>query len=64
MVSTADMTWGSAWGIGTERHVIGTGLVGPERYAGEGSIQSVPTQNEQTGVSEGKRVLGLIFEVS
>ncbi|WWD22052.1 hypothetical protein CI109_106540 [Kwoniella shandongensis] len=63
LVSTADMVWGHMWGVGAERKVVGTGLVGvdiiSEVDAGKG--KEVPGRNKAWKV-EAVRSLGLIFE--
>lgn len=57
LVSTADLTWGHMWGVGAERKVVGTGLVG-----------SVPTGkgkevDNRAWKGEAQRALSLVFEV-
>jgi hypothetical protein len=70
LISTADMTWGNTWGVGRERHVVGTGLVGPESYGRDRNAQVISpsasraTSLSSTGDAVGKRALGLVFEVS
>ncbi|WWC67683.1 uncharacterized protein I206_101595 [Kwoniella pini CBS 10737] len=46
LISTADMVWGHMWGVGAERKVIGTGLVGVE----------IMSEKEVSG--KGKQVAG------
>ncbi|WVW78739.1 hypothetical protein I302_100699 [Kwoniella bestiolae CBS 10118] len=57
LVSTADMVWGHMWGVGAERKVIGTGLVGE---------QEVDTKGKQAvgkgWKGEASKALSLIFE--
>ncbi|KAK8846743.1 hypothetical protein IAR55_005830 [Kwoniella newhampshirensis] len=63
LVSTADMVWGHMWGVGAERKVVGTGLVGmdimSEADARKG--KEVPGRNKAWKV-EAIRSLGLVFE--
>ncbi|WVF70073.1 hypothetical protein IAT40_004860 [Kwoniella sp. CBS 6097] len=44
LVSTADMVWGHMWGVGAERQVVGTGLVGmdvmSEKDMGKGKART------------------------
>jgi hypothetical protein len=67
LVSTADMSWGNMWGVGRERRVVGTGLVGPGGDNLEVEAATANTyrpHNTAIGSREGKQVLGLVFEVS
>lgn len=65
-MSTADMAWGNMWGVGRERRVVGTGLVGPggdDRDLEPSSIMDRPVESS-IDRREGTRVLGLVFQVS
>lgn len=65
-MSTADMAWGNMWGVGRERRVVGTGLVGPggdDRDLERSNIMDRPVESS-INRREGKRVLGLVFQVS
>jgi hypothetical protein len=67
LISTADITWGNMWGVGRERSVVGTGLVGPESDLRDRDVQMTLSGGDEAvsiGEREGKRVLGLVFEVS
>jgi len=67
LISTADITWGNMWGVGRERSVVGTGLVGPESDARDRDARMMLSGGDEVvtvGEREGKRVLGLVFEVS
>jgi hypothetical protein len=63
LVSTADLVWGHMWGVGAERKVVDTGLVGLNSSSGLGKGKSVLGRG-RTWTSEAVRALGLIFEVS
>jgi hypothetical protein len=67
LVSTADITWGNMWGVGRERSVVGTGLVGPESDARDRDVRMMLSGGDEAasiGEREGKRILSLVFEVS
>lgn len=62
LVSTADLAWGHIWGVGAERKVVSTGLVGEET--------SSPTETKGKRLpqvkgwkAETRQALSLIFEV-
>ena len=63
LVSTADLTWGHMWGVGTERKVVSTGLVG-EDIPDEVEVKGKRVPRPQKWRIEANRALGLIFEVS
>ncbi|WRT65023.1 uncharacterized protein IL334_001964 [Kwoniella shivajii] len=64
LVSTADMIWGHMWGVGAERKVVGTGLVGvdimTERDVG-GKGKAVAGKGDRWR-GEASRTLSSIFE--
>ena len=67
LVSTADFTWGNMWGVGRESSVVGTGLVGPGSDARNQDVRMTASGGDEAviiGEREGKRILGLVFEVS
>ena len=67
LVSTADITWGNMWGVGRERSVVGTGLVGPESDERIRDVQMTLSgggEGVDLGNREGKRILSLVFSVS
>lgn len=57
------------WGVGQERHVVGTGLVGPggDERGRDASARlgfgDAGTFMQDVGNSEARRVLGMVFEV-
>lgn len=65
LVTTADLVWGHMWGVGAEKKVVGTGLVGVESGVetiggkGKGVVGKVQNWRE-----DAIRALGLSFEVS
>nr|XP_018265756.1 uncharacterized protein I303_02129 [Kwoniella dejecticola CBS 10117]OBR87914.1 hypothetical protein I303_02129 [Kwoniella dejecticola CBS 10117] len=66
LVSTADMFWGHMWGVGAERKVIGTGLVGVEVMS-ETEVIGKGKQAAGKSIAPGWRgqathALGSIFE--
>ena len=64
LVSTADLTWGHMWGVGKDRRVVSTGLVG-EDVADDGSeVKGKRVPRPQKWRIEANQALGLIFEVS
>jgi hypothetical protein len=55
------------WGVGRERSVVGTGLVGPESDARDRDVRMTLSGGDEVvsiGEREGKRILSLVFEVS
>lgn len=75
LVSTADVVWGHMWGVGSERRVVGTGLVGIDvedsvdsvegKGKGKGKGRATATASEEgEWRGEAKRALGLVFQVS
>lgn len=67
LIATADMAWGNMWGVGRERRVVGTGLVGPggDNHDAEATTTNTYRPRDLSiGSREGRQVLGLIFEVS
>lgn len=62
LVSTADLAWGHMWGVGAERKVVGTGLVGEDTLReAEGKREGVPRGRRWR--VEASRALALVFEV-
>ncbi|WWD00304.1 hypothetical protein V866_007215 [Kwoniella sp. B9012] len=58
LVSTADMIWGHMWGVGAERKVVGTGLVGEQEIADTKGKQAVG----KGWKGEAIKALSLVFE--
>jgi hypothetical protein len=74
LVSTADLVWGHMWGVGAERRVVATGLVGMDLNeeheaagvagaAGQGKGKGVAGKGE-AWKGQASSALGLVFEVS
>lgn len=61
LVSTADLAWGHMCGVGVERKVVGTGLVGGELLHEE--VKGIGVSRGQVWRFEANRALGLVFEV-
>ncbi|WVQ84004.1 hypothetical protein IAT38_006149 [Cryptococcus sp. DSM 104549] len=64
LVSTADMVWGHMWGVGAERKVVGTGLIGSDLVEGEEEMgKGKEAVKLEVVREEACRALGLIFEL-
>lgn len=63
LVSGADIIWGHQWGVGAERKVVGTGLVGQDVSEGNDKGKTVPWK-EDTWRYEATSAMASIFEVS
>ncbi|RSH90252.1 hypothetical protein EHS25_001586 [Saitozyma podzolica] len=74
LVSTADLVWGHMWGVGAERRVVATGLVGMDLNeeheaagvagaAGQGKGKGVAGKGE-AWKGQASSALGLVFESS
>lgn len=62
LTASADAIWGHMWGVGVERKVIATGLVG----YGSGPAKASKGKGKESSEAwrpEAKSVLGLVFEV-
>lgn len=63
LVSAADLVWGYQWGVGPERKVVGTGLIGMETIEGNGKGKAVAGR-EDVWRHEAVGLLTSVFEVS
>lgn len=61
LVTTADLVWGHMWGVGAEKKVVGTGLVGEDVVAGARGKNSGKGRSWRVDAT---RALSLCFEVS
>ena len=63
LFSTADLSWGQMWGVGAEKKVVSTGLLGYELIpAPEGKGKA--TDLELGWRNHANRALAMVFEVS
>lgn len=63
LVATADLVWGHMWGVGAERKVVSTGLVGSESIQTDSPKGKGVAGKSTRWKGEANRALGLIFEV-
>ena len=63
LVSAADLVWGHQWGVGAERKVVGTGLIGMETVEGNSKGKGVAGRDEEWR-HDVTRSLTSVFEVS
>ena len=65
LITTADLVWGHMWGVGAEKKVVSTGLVGeaPSTKESTGKGKAVAGKGRSWKV-EAARALGSCFEVS
>ncbi|WVR04430.1 hypothetical protein IAU60_001433 [Kwoniella sp. DSM 27419] len=65
LIATADMIWGHMWGVGAERKVVGTGLVGSdaaaEKDAGKGK-EVAERRGDAAWRREAHVALSIVFE--
>lgn len=60
LVSTADIFWGHMWGVGAEKKVVGTGLVGDVPMSSKSKLGS---GKGRTWKVDAMRSLNLMYEV-
>lgn len=63
LVSAADLVWGHQWGVGAERKVVGTGLIGLSQGEENGKGKGVEGTDDVWRL-EATNALTSVFEVS